>query len=309
MDRKLRRERAAAGVNVSAAASGWGRGSKVILVPLDDSIEAKAALPVARLISDLMGATIRVLHVSDEHRNRWELLHRLKLGRRQETAGLIIDQVSGVAAEEIVRSAVKQQVMLVVMTTRGQTAYEGRVLRPVPEHVVQKVTCPAILVRPEIGPRIARMKTLRHILLPLDGRPCMMEVVGPAVTIADKSRAEIDVLYVASLYEAAAEAGRFTIPRYVNQAQHEWPEWVKECLDRFSAYLGAPPSAPAQVLVRHGQPWDEILKVADERDIDLIAMEWHGRFDSGHAAVVRGVLAESPCPVMLLRSPGHEHQP
>lgn len=307
MNRKVRRQRTAGGVGVAAAALEWGRGSKVILVPLDGSVEAKAALPVARLISNLMGTAIRVLYVGEEQLDRTELLQRLKL-TAEDSAGLIIDQVTGAPVDEIVRCAAEEQAMLVIMTTRGHTAYEGRSLRPIPELVAQKVSCPVILVRPENGPRIARMKALRRILLPLDGAPCMMEVVAPAVILAEKSRAELDVLYVASLYEATVEqAGKFTIPRYVDQPQYEWPVWVQQCLDRIGAYVGAPLEAPAHVFVGRGEPWDEILRLAAQRDSDLIALEWHGHFDATRAAVVKAVLAESPCPVILLRSPTDKH--
>lgn len=287
-----------------AAAVEWRERDKVILVPLDGSIEAKVALPVARVISQVTGATVHVLHVAEEPLSGKQLLQQLKLARREETVGLVINQVIGTPAEEIVRNAAEKRAMLIAMTTRGHTAYQGRTLRPVPEKVVQKAPCPVILVRPEIGSRVAQMKTLRRILLPLDGAPSTMAVVGPAVSLAEQSGAELDVLYVASLYEvAAAEPGTFTTPRYVDRPQYEWPAWVKECLDRFCAYLGeCPVTTPTRVFVRHGEPWDEILRFAAERETDLIVLEWHGRFDPTHAAVVRGVLEKSPCPVLLLRT-------
>jgi len=292
------------GEEATPATVEWGGRNKVILVPLDGSIAAKVALPVARLISRFTGATVHVLHVAEAPLSRKELLGRLKLARREETVGLLIGQVIGTPVEGIVRSAVEKLALLIVMTTRGETAYGGYPLRPVPEQVLHRAPCPVLLVRPEDGPRVAQRKALRRILLPLDGAPSTIAVIGPAVSLAEKSGAELDVLYVAEARaRSAEEPGTFTTPRYVDQPQYEWPAWVRECLDRFCAVAGeCRMAAPTRVFVRHGQPKVEILGFAAERDADLIVLEWRGRFDPTHAEVVRGVLEEAACPVLLLRT-------
>lgn len=293
-----------AAMPTTAPAVTWGGRDAIIIVPLDGSVEAKVALPVARLISNITGAAVQVIHVTEEPLPRKELLRQLKLSRSEETVGLVINQVTGAPAEQIVGEAGAKGAMLIVMTTRGHTAYQGHALRPVPERVLYEAPCPVLLIRPENGPRVGQLKALHRILLPLDGAPSTMAVVGPAVSLADKSSAELDVLYVAEAYaRTALEAGTLTTPRYVDQPQYEWPAWVQECTDRFCAVAGGcPPVAPARVFVRHGEPRGEILSFAAERETDLIVLEWRGRFDPTHAEVVRGVLEQCPCPVLLLRT-------
>ncbi len=300
----IRREEEAAAA-ATRGLEGGGRGATII-VPLDGSIEAKASLPVARLVSEITGAALRVVYVAEGERTQQQMLRELKLGRREETLGLMIDRVEGPPAEAIVRTARERQAMLIVMTTRGASDYQGRALRPVPEQVINAATCPMLLVRPENAPRLSQMKALRRILLPLDGAPSTMCVVGPAVSLADKSRAELDVLYVAQLNtQAAQEPGTLTTPRYIDQPQYEWPAWVQECVERFCAFIGeCPPAAPTRVFVRYGEPSAEILQFASEHESDLIVLEWRGHLDPVHSGTTRDVLTRAQCPVLLLRTEG-----
>lgn len=58
--------------------------------------------------------------------------------------------------------------------------------------------------------------------------------------------------------------------------------------------------------MRMGAPADEIIRYADDRDIDLIVMGTHGR--SGVAHMLMGSVAEkvvraAPCPVLTVRHP------
>lgn len=61
--------------------------------------------------------------------------------------------------------------------------------------------------------------------------------------------------------------------------------------------------------MRMGVPCDEIVRFAQERNIDLIVMGTHGR--TGIARVVIGSVAEkvvrkAPCPVLTVHHPEHE---
>ena len=281
----------------------WDWRLPLILVPLDGSAEAKAALPAARLVASIAQATIHVVHAADHPLSQDELLRRMDL-RPEETRGMVIDGAVGdTAAGAVVRFAAEMRAMLIVMTTRGRTAYLGRTVRPVVERIVQEAPCPVLLVRPEIERRLATMTGLRRILLPLDGAPSSAAVIGPALDLARRAGAQVDVLYVATQARCPEEPGSLTGPRYVDQPQYEWPSWAREFLSRFGTALGKfTPPTPTRLFVRRGEPAAETLRLAAERDSDLIVLEWRGRLDPAHATVVRGVLRDAPCPVLLLRT-------
>lgn len=274
----------------------------LIVVPLDGSLEAKAALPAARLIARIIGAAVNVVHATDEHLAHGELLARVKL-EREEAHGLVVDQVAGPHGQAILRHAQKKRATLIAATTRGRTAYLGRTVRPVVEQIIREAPCPVLLVRPEIYEYVTGMSELRRILLPLDGAPSSAAVIGPAVQLAAASDAEIDMLYVATQSARPQEAGTLAAPRYVDQPQHEWPAWAEEFMSRCCICAGGYlPTTRMHLFLRRGEPAAEILGFAAEREHELIVLEWRGQMDPAHANVVRGVLTNAPCPVLLLRT-------
>ena len=64
-----------------------------------------------------------------------------------------------------------------------------------------------------------------------------------------------------------------------------------------------------EILVERGQPAEEIVRVAEEQNIDLIVMGRHGYGalkDALMGGVARGVLRQSSKPVLLVRLPEDE---
>ncbi|MFZ1102466.1 MAG: universal stress protein, partial [Hyphomicrobiaceae bacterium] len=70
---------------------------KTVLVPLDGSAHATAALPVARGFAELLHATMAVLHVSDDALAPTALVERMKLSGG-DIHGCLVQQRSGAAA-------------------------------------------------------------------------------------------------------------------------------------------------------------------------------------------------------------------
>ena len=83
-----------------------------VLVPLDGSTNATAALSVARGLAHLMGATVAPIHVGREALAPDALLGRLRLSA-DDVRGLMIDQCTGSPAEAIVREAAARHTVLI----------------------------------------------------------------------------------------------------------------------------------------------------------------------------------------------------
>lgn len=282
--------------------SPWRGKAPLVLVPLDGSEEAKTALPVARVVAQASHASIQVIHAADRPLSHDELVERVGL-RREEMRGLVVEHSVGTAVDVVIGTAGEKAAMLIAMATRGRTDYRGRVVRPNVEETIRRSPCPVLLVRPETRAKTGATTRLRRLLLPLDGAPSSAAVTHPALELADRAEAEVDLVFVADRGRSPQEPGTLTAPRYLDQPQHEWPAWVAEFLSRFGTALGHRAAGPStRIFLRAGRPADEILRLALERDSDLIVLGWRGRMDSDHGRVAQEVLRMAPCPVLLLRT-------
>ena len=52
----------------------------------------------------------------------------------------------------------------------------------------------------------------------------------------------------------------------------------------------------------HGEPGREVVRFAAENGVDLIVLAWRGALEEERAQVVKSVLHDTPCPVMVLRA-------
>src|SRR6516164_5956479 len=88
--------------------------TKTVLVPLDGSIHATAAMPVARGLAELLHATVAVLHVTDDALAAAELVERMKLSS-EDARGLVIERRPGEAVAVIVQEAAERHADMIVM--------------------------------------------------------------------------------------------------------------------------------------------------------------------------------------------------
>ncbi len=269
-----------------------------IVVPIDGSVHALVALPVAKGLAEILGATLHVVHVAERILPPRELLPRLGLTPEQ-LRGSVIDQAAGRPAEGIVRLARHLHSVLIVMCTHTGVEEPVGELGPIAREVIRDAPCPVVLVRPERG---LRSWALQRVLLPHDGTPTTAAAIGPAADLAHRAKAELLVLHVAAPgAPRPAEQGTFAAPRYLDQPQHEWPAWTREFLARMRS-LGHPPEAVKMRLsLASGDPGAEIVRFAEARNADLIVLGWRGHLEAERAATIKAVVQDAPCPVLILR--------
>ena len=96
------------------------------------------------------------------------------------------------------------------------------------------------------------------------------------------------------------------------------PEAVTEIMDKtqramndmrdLAAKMGA---KNVEAVISEGVAFAEIVRVARERNVDLIVMGTHGRTGLKHAllgSVAEKVVRKAPCPVLTVRLAGHEFE-
>ena len=268
----------------------------IVLVPLDGSVHATAALPVARALAALKHAIVHVVNVAEEPLST----HDLRNLTAEQRRGTVVDQITGTPAASIVRMANEQRSVLIVMCTHTDMTKPRDAVGHVAEAVLRTAPCPVVFVGPERG---AQPWTLHHILLPHDGTPTAAAAVGPAMDLVHQSGAALDVLHIVGPEAVRpSEPGTFTMSPYADQPQYEWPLWKREFLDRMRALCPIPPSAHIRLFVRSGTPGKVITRFATDHASDLIILAWGGSLDATRARTFKDVIHHSPCPTIVLRT-------
>ena len=150
-----------------------------LLVPVERPPHAATALPVARELARLKGATVSLIHVGVEPLEPGELLDHIGLSP-EDARGLVIDQRAGFAADVVAREAAARHAELIVMCT---PARPDRVLHPfgsVAGDVLRTAPCPVVLVPRERG---QGSWALHQLVLPHDGTPTSAAAIAARATV------------------------------------------------------------------------------------------------------------------------------
>jgi nucleotide-binding universal stress UspA family protein len=290
--------------SVKAESESWSPQTwhvSTILVPLDGSIQALDALPVARALAKVTDSTIHLLHISPDRLTTREMCDKLKL-TPEHLSDCILEQRTGSPAAAIIEEAKKLNTGLIVMSPyTGAKAESG--LGSTAYGILTNTPCVIILVPPGRG---QGSWSLRHLLLPHDGTPRSAIAIRPMADLARRANARVTVLHVASAAaRPSEEPGTFEAPRYLDQPHHEWPAWSREFLHRAWA-AGQPPSeVTLQTVFCTEGIGEAILRFASEHKTDLIALAWRRRLDPERALIIRSIIRQAQCPALIYPVPGH----
>ena len=208
-----------------------------------------------------------------------------------------IDVRIGRAAEEVIAAAA-QGVDLVLIATHGRSGIARWWLGSVADKVVREVTCPVLL----IGPNVQQDLTVppSRILLPLDGSTEAEAAIPVAAWIAGLTGAEIEAVRCMSLTPVAYDPG---MSIYSAELIDSMEEAVREYLAGVESKL---PGRKVKTTMLVGGPGEMLTQHLDENPAGLVVMTSHGR--SGVARVALGSVTDrllhGPAPVLVVRSGG-----
>ena len=156
---------------------------------------------------------------------------------------------------------------------------------------------------------------LRRILAPTDFSRFSGFALEWAANLAEALQSELIILHVIPeeegkiIEEVIGEGAAVRIPMGIRQNVVE--ERRKKFQQQFDIVL--PPqmkkSLRVEEILRIGVPFLEIIKIAKEKDVDLVVMGTHGR--TGLAHVLIGSVAEkvvhyAHCPVLTIKHPQYK---
>lgn len=151
------------------------------------------------------------------------------------------------------------------------------------------------------------MIAIKRILVPTDFSEPSDDALAYALGLADAFGASLHVLHV--LEDLAAHA--WTTEVYVAALPGVHEEMERQARERLDQLLTAEQRAKyrAQVALRLGSPFVEIVRYAREEQIDLVVLGTHGRGAIAHmllGSVAERVVRKAPCPVLTVRQKAHE---
>lgn len=292
---------------------------RTILVPLDGSRFAEAALPLAVRLARAAHADVQLLMA---HQPSYALTMAgvpewgtpedpEKRARAQtylaETAACL--PVSGAPiAYELVEGGVDQALAerigehppdLVVMATHGRGTIGRFWHGSVADYLVRHVSVPMLLVRPDRQARLGASTGFRSILVPLDFSAASEMILEPVTALARVTQAHLTLIHIVEpVFDlgvpSSAEADAANAER--NAAQRQ--------LDRAAAQLRQQGFSVATRVFSGAGVAGLLLSVLREGSFDLVALTTHGRGGVKRAvlgSVATRLLVEAPQPVLVLR--------
>ena len=269
-----------------------------ILVPLDGSILAEAVLPQVRKLAARRPVEVLFFRAlppppmvegdyaavaSFDRREAEAYLDRIQSAFELPSRRRVRE---GRAAETILATAEDEGATLIAMSTHGRTGASRWLFGSVAEEVLRSAPVPLLLTRS--FPAAGAEAVPRRILVPIEPGDVSLGVIGPAIDLATVFGAHVVLLHVMPDGPAYGDP--------VNP--------VREAFERFRTV-----GLTVEPVLRRGDAAAEILSVARDQRVELIAMATHGR--TGVSRLVKGSVAEkvtrgADIPLLLVRVPFRE---
>lgn len=277
-----------------------------VLVPLDGSELAEAALTYLPVLASLGPLRVRLLAVAEQPPHlglpgprEWQAnqVRLLKdyLAKRQDQ--LQSDDVEveisvrrGKAAQAIIADATRFEAEFILLSTHGRSGLKRWRLGSVADKVIRSARCNTLVVGSE-AVRWPHKRYVRSILAPLDGSELAETALPLATRLAQELGAQLHLVRVVDHFPAEDVAADDLV-RMTRAAEE---------------YLRSKAADRWQVMPRtevvSGRPADSLLLYAGQQAIDLVVMTSHGHGGALRAALgsVTDRLIGGPAPVLIVR--------
>jgi nucleotide-binding universal stress UspA family protein len=296
-----------------------------IVVPLDGSPTAERALPYARALAARTGGSLLLVSIVDVpvEFNAWAVSSATtsQLDSWIDARRTYLDGVArqfedftvhtrvelGPAATAIVDAAGEVPNPVIVMASHGRTGFRRLLLGSVAARVLSEAACPVLLIRAtDEASATPTAPAFNRSLIPLDGSAFGETVLerGLAVLGRDLGLHLIRVIAMPGIDIVGSPDPEIPlnyglIAEYMDATRQEATEYLQKLSDDLTRR-----GYRVTFEVRDGEVANEINRVADAVNADLIAMATHGR--GGLSRLVMGSVAEKVLhgatrPLLLVR--------
>jgi nucleotide-binding universal stress UspA family protein len=296
---------------------------KHILVPLDGSKLAEAALPAAASLAQTLKAPVTLLHIIEQdapaevHRDRHLTetkqaeAYLAKIAKRVFPPKAKVDlhvhtsPVADVARSIVDHSSDEIQPDLIILCSHGNSGMHDLFFGNIAQQVVAASGTPVLLIKPDDVTAPFQMK---RILVPLDNESVHDEVLPTAEELAKAYRAQLDLLCViptpgtdSGEHAASGTMLPMTAAAYLDIAEEIAGEHFQAHLDEFQRA-----GIPATAEIARGDPAPVIAKTAGKIGANLILFGTHGRAGLDafwNRSVAASVARRTKIPLLLIPLP------
>lgn len=269
-----------------------------LLLPLDGSSEATKGAGPALWLAESLGATLHVLHATAQPLPGCDALARLRVPGAQR-AQVVLHQLPKNADAAVLEAVTTYAVDLVVMSARGESASAGlnlyQRLGSVAQAVIEHSPVPVLL----LPVRYSEVLPWTSMLAAASGEAAADYALETATQLAAALRLKLTVVHAEDGGDAT---NSMPLGAYSDAPHHEYPRRIEEMVERGLA--GCSPEeclCIEQVLLRKGDPAVVLLEQVVRRSSSVLALGWHGMFSPGHALVLKRLLEEAECALLLVR--------
>jgi nucleotide-binding universal stress UspA family protein len=282
-----------------------------ILVPLDGSSLAEAALPAAAFLADKFGARVTLFHVVERHapsevhgqshlKNAQDAAAYLEnLSRRVFPQGRPVDchvhenQADNVA-ESIVAHAEELKHDMVIMCSHGRGRALHLFLGSIAQKVIATGSLPVLITHPDEQGG-APVFICKNILVPLDGNPDHAQALPVSKNIARACDAALHLAIVIPSFSSLSGGNKVSSRMLPATAYRMLEIASQEAQDSIQLELALlrEQAFAASAHVLRGDPAKTIVKAADDAKVDLIVLATHGK--TGMEAFWAGSVTHSIC--------------
>ncbi len=286
-----------------------------ILVPLDGSELAEAALAPALAFAEALSADVVLLRVVVPLAIKLDPdLYQNVIARAQKVAKTYLNSIQsrsafssvclegeivvGKAAESIIDYAQENEIDLIVMSSHGRSGISRWVYGSVADKILYHATCATAVIHPQVE---TIPFTHKRILVPLDGSPLAECALKPALKLAQAVSAELMLLRVTfmPLLPPGPVPGWPGTEVVMNEDEQEAKAYLQRVQDSL-------PDAPIQlhVHIATSPVAEAIIDMADKLQVDLIVMSSHGRSGLGRwvfGSETERTLRGAHCTTLVIR--------
>lgn len=266
-----------------------------LLLPLDGSPEAAKAAGCALWLAEKLGATLHVVHATAQPLPGREALDRLRLPQG-ERAQVVVHQPAENAEAAVLAAIAEHAVELVVMSARGESASAGAALEErlgsVARAIIESSPVPVVL----LPVRYREALPWRSMLAAASGEPPADRALEVAAQLAAALALSVKVMHSGD--------GPSGTGAYADAPHHEYGRRLQEMVERgLTGCTTEEARCVQEVLLRRGDPATALLEHVSGEGTSVLALGWHGALGSGRAPVLKRLLDEAPCALLLVRAP------
>jgi nucleotide-binding universal stress UspA family protein len=280
-----------------------------ILVPLDGSEVAEAAIPYARAAGrsrDSRVVLITVIGASEERYNHPIEAYLAEKVEALESKGAKVSTAiaRGDAADEVIEFADGNKVDLIVISSHGYSGIKRRIIGSVAQKVLHGTCVPTLLVKPGAG--VPSEVEFKKLIVALDGSPFAETSILYAEQLVRGAGAEIILLRVSDppvvppAWSRDADSHR---KEYQRRLTAELEQQAMEYLEKAKgAFTRKRIKVRPQAVV--GMAAEAIMELAHKENVDVVALTTHGRSGVSrwvHGSVASKIAQECQRPVLLVR--------